>query len=218
MINMFNSDTVIYVNGQYGVYISPEGKPVEKTPRTHGYSYDPFVLMGDWKAEYEEGIYSDRMMSWYYNKFSVACQLAFGNSGQYFTGRSPEDIEKFLRIYFMSPKLELVKVIEYCNSRNGYPYWLFCIDKCEHNESIDLQDFETGEYKSKKNGSIIKFGKLTKCDGKTHNLEIIYVSGKPENVKEEMLAKDPGHWPQYMTLEHKYELFKEMKLIVEKKS
>lgn len=109
------------------VCIGADGKPIKRTPDKYPYSYDPFVV---WKSRNfspaDSYVYSDRMMQQNHEKFADACKKVWKNTGQMFYSREPEDIEKFLSIYF-DREVELTMVMEGCNVSNGYPYWIFIL-------------------------------------------------------------------------------------------
>ena len=103
------------------------GNPVERTPYSHPYNFDQFVVWTDKKfkpREIYDAVYSDRMMEWDLQKFSACCQRVFGDQRQYFDGRKPEDIEKFLIEYF-GHDLKLMAIEKGCNVATGYPLWIF---------------------------------------------------------------------------------------------
>lgn len=106
-------------------YVNLKGYEIKRTPITHPYSYDEFVI---YKKDYDENnhnaVYSDRMILWDFDKFEKCCQNVFGNTGQYFNNRTPEDINKFLNLYF-GKQTKLTAILEGCNKANGYPYWVF---------------------------------------------------------------------------------------------
>lgn len=103
------------------------GNPVERTPWSHPYAYDEFVV---YKAEnFDEGnswVYSDRMLQWDREKYGDAFHKVWpGKSGsQMFHNRKPEDINQFLNLYF-EKKVTLTAVLQGCNVSTGYPYWIF---------------------------------------------------------------------------------------------
>lgn len=107
------------------IYIDLDGKPVSKTKEECPYSYSPYVI---WKNEYTQKqsctVYSDRLIQWDYNKYNECCRNVWGNEEQYFDGRNPKDIEKFLSMYF-NKEIKLTAIMEGCNVSNGYPYWIF---------------------------------------------------------------------------------------------
>ena len=105
-----------------------EGNPVERTKRTHPYSYEAFVLFDFRKKggpESNAGAYSDRMMQWDWNKHNNLLLKHYGDQGQSWNRRDPDSIEAYLRDYFDKPELRLCYVLEGCNVSNGYPYWYF---------------------------------------------------------------------------------------------
>lgn len=120
----------MYQYNDYGEPISRfhniKGKPIEKTPFSHPYSYEQYEIYksNDW-SETDSGAYSDRMMQWDLDKFTRCAKKAFGiNCGQYFNDKKPEDVETFLSLYFET-KLKLTGIEQACNMWTGYPYWIF---------------------------------------------------------------------------------------------
>lgn len=75
-----------------------------------------------------DSMYSDRMYSWDYAKFNKCLQEVFGNQGQYFSDRSPADIEKFIGLYTKS-KVELLMIKKYVNQSSGFDHWHFTYRK-----------------------------------------------------------------------------------------
>lgn len=109
------------------------GKPVERTPYSHPYSFDQHVTWISEKFDKNKiysAEYSDRMLGWDREKFARCTQEVFKNQKQYFDVREPKDIEKFLIKYF-GHNLELVAIEKCCNLSSGYPIWIF------HFEEID---------------------------------------------------------------------------------
>lgn len=117
-------------------YVDMDNRPISRTPQTNPYNYDEFV---QWKknkemrksdVENKSVVYSDRLWQWDSGKYDKCCQEVFGDTGQYFSRRKPEDIERFLSLYF-GDEIELLAILEGCNQGNGYPYWIFFYDKKE---------------------------------------------------------------------------------------
>lgn len=69
--------------------------------------------------------YSDRMYVWNPDKFNKVCLEVFGNNGQSFDGRKPEQIELFLNKYYNKKTLRLIEVRRWVNRSNGFPLWSF---------------------------------------------------------------------------------------------
>lgn len=71
--------------------------------------------------------YSDRMLSWNRDQFDSACFKVWGNHGQMFytDRRNPDEIEKFLRLYFNKPELRLMLVRQHVNHATGFDLWFF---------------------------------------------------------------------------------------------
>lgn len=112
-------------------YVDMLGNPVEKTKEEYPYSYDPYVVFD----KREDGskfsvVYSDRLIQWNHKKYDISCREVWNNERQYFSNRQPNDIEKFLCLYF-GYKVKLVLIMEGCNVSNGYPYWVFGYEKEE---------------------------------------------------------------------------------------
>lgn len=111
-------------------YIDPYTRePIKRTPESHRYNYDTFVQWeldcGETKATSSAD--SDRMRQWDWDKNERCTKEVWGNVGQMFYSymRSPEDIEKYLQLYFDEPKLKLVHIYQWCNQASGYPGWNF---------------------------------------------------------------------------------------------
>lgn len=112
-----------------GSYLNLKGEPVERTPQNHPYNYDEYV---QWMKNYDEGkahvVYSDRLWEWDSKKYNKCCREVFGNQGQFFSNRKPEDIERFLSLYF-GKEVKLTAILQGCNAGNGYPYWVFLYEE-----------------------------------------------------------------------------------------
>lgn len=101
------------------------GEPITRTKASHPYSYQPFEVWRSDKEQGDSGVYSDRLYQWDSQKFNACCREVWGNEGQYFDDRSPEDIERFLQLYFDKPGIRLTRIVECCNQSSGYPLWYF---------------------------------------------------------------------------------------------
>lgn len=110
----------------FSLYFGLDGEPVRRTPHTHPYSYDDFVVYksDDFDAACSHWAYSDRLLGWDYGKFNSAAMEVWHNQAQMFSGRAPEDINRFLNLYF-GKEVKLTAVLQGCNASNGYPYWVF---------------------------------------------------------------------------------------------
>lgn len=109
------------------MYLGLSGKPVKRTPQTHPYSYDEFVVFKSKRFDPMDCmVYHDRMLQWNRAAFSKAVREVWPDKphGQMFNGRKPEDINKFLNLYF-GKEVELTAVLQGCNIGNGFPYWVF---------------------------------------------------------------------------------------------
>lgn len=111
------------------IYKAINGKAIEKTPSSHPYSYDEFVLwLGDLKIENTQKVYSDRLRNLDSEKNTLISKEVFGDEGQYFNNRKPEDIELYL-CKMLDKKIKLTAITEACNVASGYPYWGFIYEE-----------------------------------------------------------------------------------------
>lgn len=120
------------------MYCDLEGKPVKKTPRSHPYSYDEFVLFKSEEFDQMDCmVYSDRMLQWDRKTFSKAVREVWPDKpeGQMFSGKKPEDINRFLCLYF-GKEVRLTAVLQGCNVGNGYPYWIFAYKEMEQRSCL----------------------------------------------------------------------------------
>lgn len=74
--------------------------------------------------EAEHTVYSDRLYQWDSKKYNECCEKVWHNHGQYFDSRKPDEIERFLSLYY-DRDITLVSIYEYENASNGFPYWRF---------------------------------------------------------------------------------------------
>lgn len=106
-------------------FVDIDGNPVERDKYQYPYSYDPYLV---WIKDFEKGknhvVYSDRLWQWDSDKYDRCCDEVWGNKGQYFDNRKPDEIERFLSLYF-GEKIKLTAIMQGCNVSNGYPYWIF---------------------------------------------------------------------------------------------
>lgn len=107
-------------------YLHPQTRqPIERTPQTHPYNYDSYIMWESSEEEGSSGCYSDRLLQWDYDKHNRLCRKHFGNEGQYWDQRDTSKIEAFLQDWHEEPNLRLVRIIQCCNQSSGYPVWYF---------------------------------------------------------------------------------------------
>lgn len=128
-MNYENDDTFGYdVDGYYGeMYLDLSGRPVERTPQSHPYSYSEYVLYKSEKFEQKDHmVYHDRMLQWDSVAFSKAVREVWPDKphSQMFSGKKPSDINRFLNLYF-GKEVVLTAVLQGCNVGDGFPYWVF---------------------------------------------------------------------------------------------
>ncbi len=121
-MNMFGeSQKDPNIPDQYQKFL-PEN--IVKDRYSHPYSYDPFLIYFNNKADKEvtDTIYTDRLLMWDYEKHNLLCEKHFGNKGQLWENRGYKKIESFLSDW-TGKKIVLVANIQYVNLSNGYPLW-----------------------------------------------------------------------------------------------
>ncbi|MFA5429031.1 MAG: hypothetical protein WC279_12595 [Sulfurimonas sp.] len=100
-------------------YKDEHGNNNERTPETHPYSYEGFVLYkGKGKADCT--IYSDRFRN--YQGYDKAVKEAGFKVSDYWNNKKVPDIERFMSILTGEP-IKLVLLMQYCNMSSGYPVW-----------------------------------------------------------------------------------------------
>lgn len=111
----------------YDVYLDLNGNPIKRTPSEYPYSYDEYVLYKspDFKQT-DTMVYSDRLLQWNWQAFEKAVSEVWPETphSQYFSGKKPQDINRFLNLY-LGKEVKLTAVLQGCNWGNGYPYWIF---------------------------------------------------------------------------------------------
>ena len=107
-------------------YMDLQGNPIKRTPTSHPYNYDEYVIWKDanFNVDICDVVYSDRLYQWDSQKYNMCSQEVFQNQGQYFSKREPNKIEKFLSLYF-GKSIKLKAITQGCNQATGYPYWVF---------------------------------------------------------------------------------------------
>ena len=110
-----------------GLYVDLDGRPVKRTPWEYKYSYDEYVRYKSPDFRKDDHMeYSDRMWEWGPDKFRQIVAQVWPDKphSQMFHDKKPEDIQKFLCLYFGRP-VKLTAVLQGCNNANGNPYWVF---------------------------------------------------------------------------------------------
>lgn len=115
------------VGGQF--YLNENYQPVQRTPLSHGYSYDGYVAWENTEIEkYRQKIngsdYHDRMQEWDYEKYML-CYRKAELAGSRRMVDQPELTEHFLQLYYDDPDIVLIRLMDYCNVSNGYPTYRF---------------------------------------------------------------------------------------------
>lgn len=108
-------------------YYDEKGQMLERTPLSHPYNYESFVLWRKMDAAdvVAKGVvYTDRLFQWDPKKYNELCRKHFGNEAQLWDEREPEKIEVFLRDYMDNPDLVLTMVMQGCNQASGFPLWI----------------------------------------------------------------------------------------------
>lgn len=124
-------------------YKNLEDKSVEKTPFSHPYSYDEFVIYKDpelfKKGQY--AAYSDRLWEYDHKHFEACTEQVWGDHGQLFDQRAnnPSLVEKFLTLYNRTTTI-LTAIVQGCNVGNGNPYWIFYYTHPEELKTKNLKE------------------------------------------------------------------------------
>lgn len=104
--------------------VNEHGKVISRTPQEYPYSYDGYVTHRlQENSKDDNTVCTDRLWQRNPKLHDELCQKHFGDKGQYWGGRYPEQIEAFLRDYYKNPDIELVYIMQYCNVSSGYPLW-----------------------------------------------------------------------------------------------
>ena len=98
------------------------GVKTGKTPFSHPYNYDPFVVW-EQEGEADSSVYTDRLLQQEYKKHNRLCLKHFGDEGQVWSDREPKKIEAFLREWMDNDTVVLIKVMQHCNQATGFPLW-----------------------------------------------------------------------------------------------
>lgn len=107
-------------------FVDLDGNPIKRTPFTHPYNYDEYVIWKDkdFDEKIHSAVYSDRLYQWDYEKYNKCCHEVFKVKGQHFGKADPKNIEKFLSMYF-DKDIKLKAVTQGCNQADGNAYWVF---------------------------------------------------------------------------------------------
>lgn len=127
-----NPYTNFGIDGNF-VSVDFEGNVIERTEQEYPYSFSQnctWAILGKKREDIDKnkkrgGFYSDHMYQQDYLKYNLACELVWGNKGQYFDSRSPREIEKMLQLYTENPNIRLYRIVKQCNVSTGYPVWFF---------------------------------------------------------------------------------------------
>lgn len=108
-----------------------DGNIVKRTKSDHPYAYDSFVQerCGD-NSEINGSCYSDRLLQDNYDLTRKLIKKHFADTGidvggDYWSNRSADSIQGFLRERLGKPNLRVIVVLECCNQATGYPLWFF---------------------------------------------------------------------------------------------
>ena len=104
-------------------YVDSNGQPIERTPSTHPYNYDSYVLWRNLPNDKVcDGAYSDRMRQWDSEKFE-RCWKEHCGTGQYWSEYSQEQITNFVRAYYDNQEIQICYLQQCCNQATGFPLW-----------------------------------------------------------------------------------------------
>lgn len=114
-------------------FVDLDDNPIKRTPYECPYEFDEYLIWKDENFDKEKysAVYSDRLWQWDYEKYNRCCQEVFKNQGQRFDEREPEEIERFLSMYFGN-EIKLLAIMKGCNVNSGFPYWIFLYEQIEN--------------------------------------------------------------------------------------
>ncbi|MDK9793696.1 hypothetical protein [Vibrio sp. D431a] len=93
-----------------------------------GEKSEPFEIYSAGMEE-TDGYWSDRMFEQNPDLYNDSCRQVWGNEGQSFSERTPEEIELFLRAYIKDRALRLSRVVICTNLLNGHDRWYFGVQR-----------------------------------------------------------------------------------------
>ena len=112
---------------------------MKKTPWTNPYDYDPFYNWRQGKV-YTNAVYSDRLYQWDYKKYDELCKKYFGDRGQHWSERNPEQVEQFLQEFQDDPSIRLTAIQQQVNIGNGFPLWVLFYISDKSNQKFQLPE------------------------------------------------------------------------------
>lgn len=105
------------------ITFSPDGNVCHRTPATHPYSYDPFVVWTANAKHENSSIYTDRARGHDRVAYDALAKELFDGKGHYWSEYEPELVQTFLRRFIDCQEIEVCRLIEHCNQANGFPCW-----------------------------------------------------------------------------------------------
>lgn len=131
---MSDSDVPVLFMSECGaLYVDESDQPIERTPQTHPYSYDEYVLWRNNREQPTSTMWSDRMRQWDHVKYQTLWEKHVGKS-QYWSVNKQKQIEQFIREYVGKP-ITICYVLQGCNVSNGYPVWRVAYIENKENEN-----------------------------------------------------------------------------------
>lgn len=98
-------------------------QPIELHKCSHRYRYEPFEVWHTGHMITDEIVLID-MYRQDWEKYNAAMESVTGDQRQMNIKFTPADLTKFLRAYYDNDQLVAVQMIEYADSKDGYPNWL----------------------------------------------------------------------------------------------
>jgi hypothetical protein len=95
-----------------------------RTPLTHPYNYDPFVVwFNPSSLKSNASFYTDRCRAWDRPLYESLMKELFADKGHYWSEYEPEAVQMFVRRFLHCDGLDVEKLVEHCHVSNGYPCW-----------------------------------------------------------------------------------------------
>jgi hypothetical protein len=105
-------------------YMRPDGTRCERTKKSHPYSYEPYVIFGPAGHIGTASAWTDQMRKEDRTRFDWLCVKHFKEcSGPGWSSLPQSNVTSFMRELYGDPRLEVYRLVEFCNTRTEFPEW-----------------------------------------------------------------------------------------------
>jgi hypothetical protein len=122
----FMGDGPDYGVGALGIgeYMRPDGTRCERTKKSHPYSYEPYVIFGPAGDVGTASAWTDQMRKEDRPRFDALCVKHFRDcNGPGWSNLPQSNMTAFMRELYGDPRLEVYRLVEFCNTRTEFPEW-----------------------------------------------------------------------------------------------